>query len=436
MQYYSTKNKTILVSFQEAVLKGISDDGGLFMPVEFPRLPVEFFRQNENITFLDIASTVSQHFVGRDIPKTDLHLILEDAFDFEVPLKRLNEKISILELFHGPTLAFKDFGARFMARTIAYLNRHQTKETTILVATSGDTGSAVASGFYNQPGIRVILLYPSGMVSEIQEKQLTTFSGNVVALEVLGTFDDCQSLVKTAFMDADLKNNLKLSSANSINIARLIPQSFYYLFAYLQLQQKQLPVIFSVPSGNLGNLTAGLFAREMGLPAFRFIAALNVNDVFLNYLEIGFFQPKKAIPTISNAMDVGNPSNFERILALYQKDHQVIKSIIFSQSFSDKQTRRAIGEIYSRFKYIMDPHGAIGYLALQDFILDQKISDFHGIILETAHPAKFGTAVEEVLLKKVSVPKKLQKCLRNEKKSMKISKNFNEFKEFLLGTQK
>lgn len=432
MRYYSTKNRDKTVSFREAVLKGIADDGGLFMPLELPKLSNQFFETIEQLSFPEIAQQVIEKFVEGEVPQKDLENILQDSYYFDAPLKQLDDNLSVLELFHGPTLAFKDFGARFMARVVSYFSRNSNREITILVATSGDTGSAVANGFLGQPGIRVVLLYPSGMVSEIQEKQLTTFDGNVTSLEVKGNFDDCQRLVKTAFQDADLTTKLRLSSANSINIARLLPQTFYYFRAYAQSKKPHGDLVVSVPSGNLGNLTAGLFAREMGLPVIRFIAALNANDVFLKYLRKGVFHSQAAIPTISNAMDVGNPSNFERIRALFQKNHAVIKQIIFSESFSDFRTREAIGEIYSKYGYVMDPHGAVGYLAVQNFPKQEKPASFHGMVLETAHPAKFRTAVEEVLPIKIEMPNRLKKCLVKEKKSIPIPNKFKDFKELLM----
>jgi len=432
LKYRSTRNKKHIVSFKEAVLQGIAPDGGLYMPVKIPKLPSDFFQQIEKIDFQELAFCAARLFIDEELPEKILWEIIQDAYNFDAPLIKISENLNILELFHGPTLAFKDFGARFMARTISYFNRNSDNQVTILVATSGDTGSAVANGFLNQPGVEVVLLYPSGMVSEIQEKQLTTLKGNVTALEVEGTFDDCQRLVKTAFLDKELKERKKFSSANSINIARLIPQSFYYLFAYAQLEIKDSPIIISVPSGNLGNLTAGLFAREMGMPVFKFIAALNINDVFLKYLKTGIFKSQAAIPTISNAMDVGNPSNFARILDLYLEDYQTVKKVIYGASFTDEQTREAIKEVFDRYQYIIDPHGAVGYLALKQYLAEKSMKHFQGIVLETAHPAKFSQSVEEVISQKVETPPVLAQCLRKEKRTIKISKDFKDFKDFLL----
>ena len=458
MKFFSTNNKNNLVSFKEAVLKGIADDGGLFLPKEIPQLSIEFFKEINKYSFTEIAYKVSKILLEDEIPDKDLEKIIEDSINFDVPLIKLlassstspswNDSLNVLELFHGPTLAFKDFGARFMAKALSYFspqsrdglpNQENKNEITILVATSGDTGSAVANGFLNADGIKVILLYPSGKVSLIQEKQLTTLNGNITALEIEGTFDDCQRLVKQAFADEAIKGALILSSANSINIARLIPQSFYYFFAYSQLEpagrqagNKSKQLVFSVPSGNFGNLTGGILAKKMGLPVYQFIAALNINDVFLNYLNKGTFEPKNSKRTISNAMDVGNPSNFFRIKSLFNDSHKEIKELIHGASFSDKQTKTAIKEVFSEFNYIMDPHGAVGYLALKEFIKDRKPGSINGIILETAHPAKFQDDVKDILKIKVEMPERLKHCLEKEKKSIMLSNGFEEFKSFLL----
>ena len=432
MKFYSTNNKNCLVSFREALFKGIADDGGLFMPREIPQLPASFWQNVHHLSFHQIATEIAYPFLSEDISREELEVLVANAFQFEAPLVPLNDTLSILELFHGPTLAFKDFGAQFMARLVAFFNRKDKQELTILVATSGDTGSAVAHGFYHQPGTQVILLYPSGMVSEIQEKQLTTLDGNITALEVEGNFDDCQRLVKTAFLDHELKKHRNLSSANSINIARLLPQSFYYIAAYAQLKKRKAPLFISVPSGNLGNLTAGLLAKEMGLPVSRFIAALNVNKFLFEYLNSGNQQPLPVIPTLSNAMDVGNPSNFARILVLYQNDRHKINQIIYGRSYSDNSTRQAIREIYSKYGYIMDPHGAVGYLALKEYLAEENITDFQGIILETAHPAKFSTAVKEELQIEIEMPQSLKDAFSKEKNAIIISNKFRDFKNFLL----
>ena len=431
MNYYSTNGKSKLVSFREAVIKGIADDGGLFLPTELRVLPEDFFRNISSISFQEIAVEVAEKFIDDEIPANDLEELIYKTLNFPAPIISLNEKIFILELFHGPTLAFKDFGARFMAKSLSYLLRNENKEVVVLVATSGDTGSAVANGFYNVEGIKVILLYPSGKVSHIQEQQLTTLSGNITALEIEGAFDDCQRLVKQAFADNELNKLKNLTSANSINIARLIPQSFYYFNAYAQLSDKIKPVIFSVPSGNLGNLTGGLLAYKMGLPVQKLIAACNANDVLPHYVNSGEFIPKPSIKTISNAMDVGNPSNFARIVTLFKNDYNLIKKVLFSDSFSDDKTRLAMKEVFDKYNYIIEPHGAVGYLTLEEYIKNNP-GDFQSIILETAHPAKFLDEVENNINKKIEIPERLRICLEKKKNSIKLSKNFNEFRNFLI----
>ena len=432
MKYYSTNNKNNLVSFREAVINGLADDGGLFMPSEILKMPGEFFEKISKYSFKEISLLAAGKLINSDLPEVELENIINSSITFDAPLVSLNKQINILELFHGPTLAFKDFGSRFMANTLSYLNRNSGKGITILVATSGDTGSAVANGFYNVEGINVILLYPSNKVSNIQEQQLTTLDKNITALEVLGTFDDCQRLVKQAFLDNQITSRKKLSSANSINIARLLPQSFYYFYAYAQLKNKNIPNIISVPSGNFGNLTAGLIAKKMGLPINMFVAATNSNDVFTKYLETSEYLPKPSIKTISNAMDVGDPSNFKRILDLYNHNHQKIKNNIDSKSFTDEETINAMQEVYSNYNYIIDPHGAVGYSAMKSFANKSNLKSFNGIILETAHPAKFANVVESALNIKIGVPERLKKCLSKEKHSIKISSEYNDFKEFLM----
>jgi len=434
MKFYSTNNKDNIVSFKHAVLNGIADDGGLFMPSVLPKLPDSFIKNISDISFKEISNTVANNLLSEDLPEDVLAKIVNSSINFDAPVVPLNEKIGILELFHGPTLAFKDFGARFMAETMSYLNKDSDKEIVILVATSGDTGSAVANGFYKIDGIKVVLLYPGGKVSKIQEQQLTTLGENVTALEVDGTFDDCQRLVKQAFPDKQVTGKITLSSANSINIARLIPQSFYYFNAYAQVCNKNQPVIISVPSGNFGNLTAGLFAKAMGLPVHKYIAATNANDVFPNYLETTVYTAKPSVQTLSNAMDVGNPSNFVRILDLYKHNYETIKQIIYSASFSDEQTKSAMKEVYQKYNYVIDPHGAVGYLAFKKYISENRISDYAGVILETAHPSKFGDIVEDVINKKIEIPDRLKLCMSKEKRSVKISTNYDDLKNFLLST--
>ncbi|MFA6598447.1 MAG: threonine synthase [Ignavibacteriaceae bacterium] len=433
MKFYSTNNKHLTASFREAVLTGIAYDGGLFMPNEVPHLPENFFRNIENYSFREIGFEVAKLFID-DIDETDLRTILSNTISFPAPLIQLAENISILELFHGPTLAFKDFGAKFLANLLTHYLKDEKKETLILVATSGDTGSAVANGFYEKEGIKVALLYPSGKVSKTQEQQLTTLGKNIFAFEIDGVFDDCQQLVKQAFHDSDLTSIFSMTSANSINIARLLPQSFYYFEAYKQIKDKSLPFVVSVPSGNFGNLTAGLLAQKMGLPVHKFIAAVNANDVFFNYLESGKFESKPSVLTLSNAMDVGNPSNFARIISLFENNFKLLKKNITSASFDDGQTLAAIKEVYDKCNYTIDPHGAVGYLALKNYLQNSGLNNVNGIILETAHPAKFSEIVDKVLGEKVAMPERLSACLKEEKISVKTNKDYASFKEALIQT--
>lgn len=429
MQLYSTNNPHLRVSFKEAVMKGLPDDNGLYMPVEIPRLPEGFIRDLMQFSLQELSYIVAKNLLQDAIPEADLQRIIEEAIDFPAPVVRLDDSTFILELFHGPSLAFKDFGARFMAKTMSWLNRDDGRELTILVATSGDTGGAVATGFFRTPGIRVVILYPSGKVSPLQEKQLTTLGHNVTALEVKGTFDDCQALVKKAFLDVEVTGRLRLSSANSINIARLIPQTFYYFEAYKQVMPLRAPLVFSVPSGNFGNLTAGLLAKKMGLPVHRFIAATNANDVVPAYLKTGDYSPHPSIRTLSNAMDVGAPSNFARILGLYCSTWNMIKEDIVGYSFSDEATKEAMREIDKRYYYVIDPHGAVGYLALREY---QKQNPCLGVILETAHPAKFVEDVEQILGREISVPERLAVLAGKEKNAVVIQPDYYAFKAWLL----
>ena len=430
MQYYSTNNKSLNVSFKQAVLKGLSEDGGLFMPVSIPSLNKNFIENIESKSFQEIALEVAKGFIDGEIKESDLEKIVSEAINFDAPVVRLNDNHFILELFYGPTLAFKDFGARFMARTFSYFNKDNDIELIILVATSGDTGSAVANGFYETEGIKVVILYPSGKISEIQEKQITTLDKNIIAIEIDGTFDDCQKLVKSAFVDKDISERLRLSSANSINIARLIPQSFYYINAYKQIKKFGKKIVFCVPSGNFGNLTAGLFAREMGLNIERYIAAVNSNKVFAEYIQTGKLEPKPSIRTLSNAMDVGNPSNFSRIVDLYENNFNLVQKIIFSKSYNDEQTISAIKEVYEKFNYVIDPHGAVGYLASKDY-LEKYGKDYLIVTLETAHPSKFIDIVKSALGIEIDMPGRLKECLKKEKKSIQLSGSFDELKDFL-----
>jgi threonine synthase len=431
MKYYSTNHKICNATLEEAVIKGLASDKGLFMPSEINALPQSFFDSIEKLSFQEIAFTVAQAFFGEDIPNEILKEIVYDSLNFDIPLIHIEKNIYSLELFHGPTLAFKDVGARFMARLLGYfINRAGGGRVNVLVATSGDTGSAVANGFLGVKGIHVYVLYPKGKVSEIQEKQFTTLGQNITALEINGTFDDCQSLVKKAFLDEELNNQLKLTSANSINVARFLPQAFYYFYAYAQLKKvnNAANVVISVPSGNFGNITAGLFAKQMGLPISRFIAANNSNDIFYKYLQTGIYSPQPSISTIANAMDVGDPSNFARILALYCNDYNAIKADISGATYSDKQIRNIIKTTFDRTKYILDPHGACGYQALRDNLKDSE----NGIFLETAHPAKFLDTVQNIIGTSIQIPIKLQEYMNGTKSSIQLDRDFAPFKEFLL----
>lgn len=439
MQLYSTNDKTYKVGLKEAVFRGLPPDNGLFMLEEIQPLPSSFFAELPEMEFSEIAFRVSQQLIGTEIPAEDLRKITREAINFPAPVVQLSERKYILELFHGPSLAFKDFGARFMARLMSYFNRGEDRELVILVATSGDTGGAVAAGFYQTPGIRVVILYPSGKVSALQEKQLTTLGHNVTALEVDGTFDDCQALVKQAFLDEDLRSELRLSSANSINISRLIPQTFYYFEAYRQLGRAGDPVVFCIPSGNFGNLTAGLIAHKLGLPAHHFIAATNRNDVVPDYLTTGTYTPRPSVPTISNAMDVGNPSNFARMLDIYgllegkynlnEETWRGMRAVISGYAFDDEQTREAMREVEKRYGYVIDPHGAVGYLALNAYQVDHPAT--RGVILETAHPSKFKPDVEATLGHSVEVPDRLAELANREKVAVPLTAEYLPFKAWL-----
>jgi threonine synthase len=435
MNYYSTNKQTELVDLQEAVVKGLAADRGLFMPETIRRLPDAFFENIAGRSFREIACEVASAFFGEDIEPETLRNIVDESLDFETPLVRVSDTVFSLELFHGPTLAFKDVGARFMARLLGYFVRKQGLDNVnVLVATSGDTGSAVANGFLNVDGIHVYVLYPKGKVSAIQECQFTTLGQNITALEIDGTFDDCQTLVKAAFMDKELNEKMKLTSANSINVARFLPQAFYYFNAYAQLKQQGVrdEIVVCVPSGNFGNLTAGLIAREMGLPVKRFIAANNKNDIFLQYLLTGFYNPKPSVQTLANAMDVGDPSNFVRILDLYHNDHEAITQVISGFSCSDHSIRETIRTCYKETGYLLDPHGACAYLALLEGLQVNET----GLFLETAHPAKFLETIESILEKTLEIPLKLQKFMKGTKQSTALSKDFADFKAFLKQTEK
>ena len=445
MKFYSTNNKKITADLKDAVLKGLCDDGGLFMPSKIPKISANFIKNINKYNFRQIAFEIAKTLLEKSISSNELKKIVNESINFDAPLVKLADNIYTLELFHGPTMAFKDFGARFMSRLMIYFIKKSRQKLLILAATSGDTGSAVGNAFLNLKDTKVILLYPSGKVSKIQEQQLTTMAGNIAALEIKGTFDDCQRLVKEAFTNKELKdkfakNKTLLSSANSINIARLIPQTFYYFYAYAQYlklnrgnkKSMKNKIIFSVPSGNFGNLTAGLIAKKMGLPVKKFLAATNANDIFPKYLTSGKFNPKPSKKTISNAMDVGNPSNFARIKALYKNNIKSIRKDIWSESFSDKKTKDAILEIYKKYNYIPDPHGTVGYLGLRNYLKKEESENIIGIFLETAHPAKFQDIVEPILRKKIKIPAKLAECLKKKKTSIKLSKNFEDLKNTLL----
>lgn len=434
MQLYSTKNFDLRVRFRDGIFQGLPVDGGLFMPVVIPKMPATFVNNLTLYSFQELAFRLAQSLIGDEIPGRDLEGIIQKSINFPAPVVSLDENTSILELFHGPSLAFKDFGARFMAQTMAYFNREEKECLTILVATSGDTGGAVAAGFLQAPGIRVVILYPSGKVSPLQEKQLTTLGHNITALEVDGTFDDCQDLVKQAFLDIELRQYIRLSSANSINIARIIPQVFYYWEAYKQVYPQNNQVVFIVPSGNFGNLTAGLIAQKMGLPVQHFIAATNANDVVPVYLHSGIFNPCPSVRTLSNAMDVGNPSNFVRMLDLYGSMWNIVQEHVSGFAFNDNQTREAMRRVYAEHDYILDPHGAVGYLAWQEYCEDTK-SQSHGIVLETAHPAKFMEDVEEILNTKITIPKALSSLQNQEKNAVSLPVDYGKLRAYLLDTK-
>jgi len=428
MKYYSTNQSVPEVSFQDAIFNGLPEDNGLYMPESIERLPAEFFNNIDNLSLPEIGYQVAKQFIGNEIDEDSLKHIVSETLNFDIPLVEVEQNVYSLELFHGPTLAFKDIGARFLARCLAYFSDQTQKKSTILVATSGDTGGAVAHGFLGVENIKVVILYPKGKVSEIQEKQLTTLGQNISTLEVDGTFDDCQALVKQSFLDKELKAKYALTSANSINIARLIPQSFYYFWAYKQLKNKNKPMVVSVPSGNYGNITAGLFAKKMGLPIAKFIASTNVNDIIPKFLKSGEFNPKASIETISNAMDVGNPSNFYRLFELYNKDLTSISKELKGVSFDDETTKGTMLEVYKRTNYELDPHGAVGYLGLKSLL---KTETEQGVFFETAHPAKFIEVVEEVLDKKVDIPERLAVCMTKEKQATSISNSFDDLVDYI-----
>ena len=426
MKYYSTNHQTPDVTLQEAVVKGLAADKGLFMPERINTLPTSFFEQMSQMSLQEVAYQVAQAFFGEDIPADKLKQIVYDTMNFNIPLVKVSDNIYSLELFHGPTLAFKDVGARFMARMLGYFVSGQDKLVNVLVATSGDTGSAVANGFLGVEGIHVYVLYPKGKVSLIQEKQFTTLGKNVTALEVDGTFDDCQRLVKSAFMDDELNAHMQLTSANSINVARFLPQAFYYFWAVAQLQDAN--IVCCVPSGNFGNITAGLFGKRMGLPISRFIAANNRNDIFYQYLQTGQYSPRPSIATIANAMDVGDPSNFARVLALYDNSHAAICQEISGATYTDAEIAEEIRRVYETSGYLLDPHGACGHRALREVLRPGET----GFFIETAHPAKFKDTVENIIGEPVSIPQRLQDFMKGTKQSINMTSQFADFKTYLL----
>ena len=429
MNFYSLNKIAPNVTFKDAVIKGLAPDKGLYFPEKITPLSIAFFDHIENFSNEEIAFEVIKQFVADEISKKELKEIIKETLNFNFPIVSIEENIAALELFHGPTMAFKDVGARFMARCLGYFNQEEkTTKVTVLVATSGDTGGAVASGFLGVEGVEVVILYPSGKVSEVQEKQLTTLGKNITALEVNGTFDDCQDMVKKAFLDEELIASKNLTSANSINVARWLPQMFYFFFAYKQLKNKNKDLVFSVPSGNFGNICAGLMAHKLGLPVKQFIAATNINDIVPDYFETGIYTPKPSKQTISNAMDVGNPSNFVRILEIFNNDDVKLKEALSSYSFTDKETQQAMKEINEKYNYITDPHGAVGYLGLKKYGLD---ANSLGIFLETAHPVKFLNVVEPIINETISLPKQIKEVIDKEKVSINIS-SYEELKQFLV----
>jgi len=429
MNYYSLNRKAPNTTFAEAVVRGLAPDKGLYFPESITPLDTSFFENIEDKSNTEIAYEAIKQFIVPEIPEDVLKTIVEETLNFDFPVVNINKNISTLELFHGPTMAFKDVGARFMARCLGYFNKDNTNEVTVLVATSGDTGGAVANGFLGVKGVNVVILYPSGKVSDIQEKQLTTLGQNITALEVDGVFDDCQDMVKRAFMDEELTSKMQLTSANSINIARWLPQLFYFLFTYKQLKSKHKDIAFSVPSGNFGNICAGMVAQKLGLPVKHFIAANNANDTVVNYMTTQSYDPKPSVQTISNAMDVGNPSNFIRIQELHSNNFEALKANLSSYSYTDEDTKAALLELYKDFNYIADPHGAVGYLGAKTYL---RNNDAHIVFLETAHPTKFLDVVEEVIKETVLLPPQIEAIMDKEKVSIEIS-TYKKLKEVLLG---
>lgn len=438
MLYYSTNKKAPLATLEKAVVKGLAEDRGLYMPESINKLPEAFFNHIEGLSFKEIARNVADAFFGDDVEPEALKRIVDDTLSFDVPIHKIDDNIYALELFHGPTLAFKDVGARFMARLLQYfIKREDAKgEVNVLVATSGDTGSAVANGFLGVDGIHVYVLYPKGKVSKIQESQFTTLGRNITAIEVDGVFDDCQALVKSAFMDKELNSHMRLTSANSINVARFLPQAFYYFNAYARLKETGVlkiadgnsNMVMCTPSGNFGNITAGLFGKRMGLPIRHFIAANNANDIFYKYLQTGKYEPKPSKQTLANAMDVGDPSNFARIYDMYNGSWEAIKADISGATYNDDDIRETIRECYNRTGYVLDPHGACGYRALREQLNPGEV----GVFCETAHPAKFKDKVDSIIGADIAIPDRLAEFMKGKKQSIQMSKDFDDFKRFLL----
>ena len=428
MNYYSLNHIAPNTTFENAVIKGLAPDRGLYFPENITPLKASFFETIETLSNEAIAFEAIKQFISPEIPEDVLKTIVSETLSFDFPVVNLTESISTLELFHGPTMAFKDVGARFMARCLGYFNKDNSNEVTVLVATSGDTGGAVANGFLGVKGVRVVILYPSGKVSDIQEKQLTTLGQNITALEVDGTFDDCQDMVKKAFLDDELTSTMQLTSANSINVARWLPQLFYFMFAYKQLKNSSKEIVFSVPSGNFGNVCAGMIAQKLGLPIKHFIASNNENNVVTRYLKSNSYEPKPSVQTVSNAMDVGNPSNFIRIQAIYNNNFETLKSNLSSYSFTDDETKQALDEIYKTTQYIADPHGAVGYLGCKSYL--ETNPQAHCVFLETAHPTKFLDVVKEVISTYIPLPPQIKAVIDKQKVATDI-KDYSEFKAFL-----
>ncbi|MFC4635545.1 threonine synthase [Dokdonia ponticola] len=429
MNYYSLNKKAPMVSFDEAVIRGIAPDKGLYFPEEIPQLPASFWENIEELSKEEIACIAMKPFVGDTIDDASLKEIVTDVLSFDFPIIEIEDQVATLELFHGPTLAFKDVGARFMARCLGHFlkQRNQTEEVTVLVATSGDTGGAVARGFYKVPGIKVVILYPSGKVSDIQEKQLTTLGENITAFEVDGTFDDCQAMVKRAFLDTEITDVHQLTSANSINVARWLPQLLYYLFAYKALKKHQKPLVFSVPSGNFGNICAGMMAHRMGMPVQQFVAAVNSNTTIPRFMQSGIYAPTKTVPTISNAMDVSDPSNFVRVLQLFENDLGTLSRKLTSYSYCDLATRATVREVHEKHNYILDPHGAVGYLGLKAYLKEHP--EAYGIFLETAHPVKFLPAITPIVGDYKTLPEQVKELMGEKKNTLKITA-YNQLKGY------